>query len=426
MFKGMKTFRTPGVRFVGILLALSVLIETLCLTYVQEKGSVFYYSNSVVYVIAGLLICILPLIPVSPSAPLKTLTWSKYAGAILLAIFAIYHIWMLVPLYTNVPIDKQIADMLPSIKLACQRFSRMETVYKPAPEIWSNAIIPYLPMMWMPFLPAEWLHFDYRWITLALQTAGISLAFTPLFLSSRRPPLLPVLIGALSLFLLSNFLLIKHNDYWSMTEEGLVAGFYMLLCWALLRRNYRLTGIAIMCCTLSRYSLLMWIPVFFGYVWLSQSRDDFKKMAFSYLVSVLLLFILPFFIWDPAYFFHISDGYMYLGSRFWEQFRIEEHLYQCVGLFKFYTLQYATVMFRVGVLLSLLLPLLFLMASRRLSINQKYVAVASLKLCITCFFSFITMPYFYIFVPPTLVSYVILFDYLATAGAGRSERTKAV
>ncbi len=411
----------PALNFnrVSTLLSLAVLIETLCLTYVQEKGGVFYYSSSIVYVVSGLFISLLPLIQISVRSQPSVARWPRYLGVLILILLAIYYVNGLIPLYSYIPIDKSIADMLPSIKLACERLDRHEVVYGPAPEIWPGAIIPYLPMMWLPFMPAEVFHFDYRWITFILQGLGIYMALRPILKSDTKPPLIPGAIGVFSLFLINNFLLIKHKDYWSMTQEGLVAGFYMILCSALVRKNYVWIGLAMMACTLSRYSLLMWVPLYFGYVWLSQPRSDFWKMALTYGISMILLFVLPFFIWNPIYFFHISDNYLYLSSMFWERFQIAEHRHVNVGLFKFYSVENVTLMFRIGVFLSFLLPLLLLIwvlrRQRSGSINTRYVGFASLKICIICFFSFIPMPYFYIFVPPTLISYVVLFDYLSGA-----------
>ncbi|MCW3125328.1 MAG: hypothetical protein JWO03_986 [Bacteroidetes bacterium] len=43
-------------------LAICVLVETLSMTYMQQKGGVFYYSSSILYFISGLAVCILPFI----------------------------------------------------------------------------------------------------------------------------------------------------------------------------------------------------------------------------------------------------------------------------------------------------------------------------------------------------------------------------
>ena len=134
--------------------------------------------------------------------------------------------------------------MIPSIQLACQRLLHGSPVYGPAPEIRTGALIPYLPMMWIPFLPAEIFEFDYRWITFSAQMLGILLTLWPLLRHGRGSPLVPSLLSGAGLFLLVHFFLQTRQDYWALTQEGVVTFFYLLLGFALLRQNFILIGLA--------------------------------------------------------------------------------------------------------------------------------------------------------------------------------------
>ena len=158
----------------AVVLALCVLLETLSLTYIQQSGDTFYYSSSIMYFISGLGICLLPLIPIAPNG--KTIKGIASVSGYMPIIFGLfflvilgYHIGKLMPMYAKFPIDKQWADMFPTIQVGCQRFLTGKVVYAPTPEIWVGSIFPYFPMMWIPFLPAQFYSFDYRWTTVALQ-----------------------------------------------------------------------------------------------------------------------------------------------------------------------------------------------------------------------------------------------------------------
>ncbi|MCW3125326.1 MAG: hypothetical protein JWO03_984 [Bacteroidetes bacterium] len=413
---------------IALALSICVLLETLSLTYLQQSGSTFYYSSSILYLLSGLAVCILPLVPVSKISFLKTPARINKSIPYLLGAFILFlighHIVRLTTEYSNMPIDARIADMLPCLQVACRRFLHGEVVYGPAPEIYPGSIIPYLPAMWIPFIPASILGFDFRWVTVAMQLFCVGLAMMPVLNRNRSIPLLPAIIGAAALFLLFNYFLYKRTDYWTMTEEGVVAGFYLLLSLALLRRNYWLIGLAIMCCTLSRYSLILWIPVYFGFVFLTRPRSDFWKLFLSYTGGMLAVFVIPFFIRDPLYFIHIPRGYIGLTDRFWHSYGVEEHLLYNVGLFKFFSFGQVHNMLILEVITSFLAPLILILSAlwlkKRFELNDRYFAYASFKISMVFFYAFIQMPYLYVFVPLTLMSFAVLFDYLAGQGGESS------
>lgn len=403
---------------IATLLSVSVLLETLCYTYVQESGSVFYYSSSVVYALAGLAICILPLI--SAIRPESSFALEKYIPVTLLLLitgFLVYYVVWLAPIFKTWPVDKHMADMLPSILAACRRFLHGRTIYGPAPEVWPKSIIPYLPAMWIPFVPSEIFGYDARWTTVASVFIGIFIALLPALKKRRAMLTAPSLVGGIALFFFLNYLLIKDLGFWTMTEEGLVAGLYLLLAFALLRNNYWWIGVAITCCLLSRYTFLFWLPAYFTYVFFAKRRGDFWKLFLSTGILVSLIFILPFFIWDPAYFLHIPVTYFH-ADKFWADWRLNEHHYYCVGFYKFFTVDQTGLMFKLEIITSFLSPALLILAAnwlaKKYAVNERYIAFGSLKMCLLFFYGFLQMPYTYLFITPTIISYVVLFDYLTT------------
>ena len=412
----------------SLLLSIAVLLETVSFTYMQEKKDLYYYSSSILYFLSGLVVCLLPLMPlgkeVNPRKGFRKLSKSvPFLFGILFLIMLGYNINILTTLYRYIPVDKSVADMLPAIRIACQRLLAGERVYGPTPQIWPNTVVQYFPTMWMPFLPAEIFKFDYRWITFGLQFFGIALILKPVFKLSEKIPFIPSAIAGTGLFLFVNYFIVKDPSYWTMTEEGVVAGFYLILSFTLLRRNYWLIGIAIMCCTLSRYSLIFWIPVYFGYILLTQPRSDFWRLFLSYGISMSVIFIIPFFIKDPAYFFHIPATYTRFIDRFWSDYDLDKHLYYNVGFFKFFTFSNHGIMTALEVISSFTVPIILVLAVQKLKqqfgLNERYMAYASLKISLIFFFGFIQMPYMYVFVPVTLISYTVLFDYLGLENSNK-------
>ena len=415
---------------IALILSLSVLIETVSFTYMQQAGGVFYYSSSILYFLSGLAICLLPLIPITSTTrsikdPVNLSRVIAGTFALLFLSLIVYHIIILAHWYGRAPIDKKYADMLPTIKIACQRLLAGEMVYAPAPQIWPDAVMPYFPMMWMPFLPAEILGFDYRWITLLFHLLGLGLALVPIFVRRSPIPLVPAIISGTSLFLFANFFLQTDVRYWILTEEGVVSGFYLLLGFALLRRNYWWIGVCITACTLSRYSLILWIPVYFCFVFLTRPRGDFLRLIGGFILTMSIFFVIPYFIRDPAYFIHIPATYTKNLDRFWRDGNLDQHQFFNVGFYKFFNSSNVKMMTIWEVLTSFGAPALLLAGvwyiRKKDIINAKYLAFASLKLSLLCFFCFIQIPYQYVFVPVTIISYTVLLDYISTLQDERGE-----
>ncbi len=64
------------------------------------------------------------------------------------------------PQYT--PIDPAQSDVIPSIQVFVRRWLAGEVVYAPITDFDYLLYPTYLPLTWLPFVPAEILSFDYR------------------------------------------------------------------------------------------------------------------------------------------------------------------------------------------------------------------------------------------------------------------------
>jgi hypothetical protein len=407
--------------WIAILLCCCVFGESMAFTYVQQEGQDYFYSSSILYLFTGILVCILPLFGAPASASeSKENTWRKYLPLVFsgfLIFLVIYHVYNLLQLYQKVPISVDLADMIPVIRLSCKRLLHGIPVYSPTPEIWPGSVNAYLPMMWLPYLPAEVFGYDYRWTTFGVFFISIFVAAIPVFKAAKSIRVVPMVLACVSLFLTLNFCLFHFTTFWSMSEEGVVAGFYILLSYALLRQNYYLAGLTMAFCLLSRYALVPWIPVYFAFVFFTEPRNNFKKLAIAFIVPVLLIFVLPYFIWDPFYFLGLPGVQAKSLEQFWLVHGLDRNAYVNVGLYKFFDFTHARQMMTFEAITSLVMPVLFILLAlklqKRYQFSSRFIAYGSLKLSLVFFFNFIPTPYYYLFFPVTLISYVLLFDFIA-------------
>jgi hypothetical protein len=409
-----------------IFLLIAVFLETLSYTYMQESGRVYYYSSSLIYLIAGIFVALIPIFYAGAESQNFTpvVKYNRVAAglyyAFIIGLLA-YHISLLAPLYKAFTLDPKLADMLPNIQIACQRFLTGQPVYTQVHLQVNNGpgyIVPYLPVMWGACLPAEIFNFDLRWCTLAATFIPLFLLSLGWFKKQARVQLPVLLFACVSMFLFFNYFLIKYIGFWAMTEDAVTAGFYMLLFLVLLRSNYLLIGIAIACALLTRSVLLFWMPAYFLFILATRPRRDFLMLFAGFLFSFLILFIIPFFLRDPLYFIHLPGSYASGFHYFWEAYDLDKGLFYNAGLYKFFNYSQINLMLVLEEITGFAAPAIFLciiwqLQKSRFRLNQRYVAVGGLKLSLVFVYNFLPAPYIYVLFPAALISYVVLFDFLA-------------
>ena len=399
-------------------LSLLVFLEVVAFTDLGKDKS-FYYTSSILFFAAETGICLLPLWRGWPSDQTEKSSVEKktkwYVPAIILLFGIITTVYFLANFYRLIhrtPIDFWIADMLPHIQSACERLLAGKKIYAVAPEIWDGCcVLPYLPAMWFPFLPAVMLGFDIRWIPVAL--------FLPVFWwfiwELRRFNGTGFLMVATPVFLLLFWLidasLFKIIGFWIWTEEGLVAAYFLFLGLTLLYRNPYWIALAISLCILSRYSLLFWVPLYFAWLWMDGQKEFAFKSAFGVFVIVTATFILPFFIWQPMYFINIPALYRLHVHDFWT-ITLQTKTILVVGLWKFFTYEQINILRALQLAGCVLGPLLcfYLYRQRGISTNTRssLTALCSLKFSLVFFYNLLEYPFDYLFVIPVILSLPIL------------------
>ena len=160
----------------------------------------------------------------------------------------------------KIPLDPEFADMLPVIKVMNERFLHGDWrhVYDAIPEIWNGIRPIYLPAMWLPYAPAIALQVDIRWVTVV--TVLLSFFIILFLIRIRKNGIFgwaQIMIAAM-LF----WWIFARNDVHSlisMSEEGAVIFYFVLLSVAIISGNAFFMGIAASCCLLSRYSMIGWL-----------------------------------------------------------------------------------------------------------------------------------------------------------------------
>lgn len=397
-------------RPISKLLISSFLVETICVTYALYIPSIISLV-SVLYSISGLVLAFCLLwIPIRaqrslpPLFSLKTISqkyqWLIIAIVLLMMVRFTYQ-WLL-----DDPLNYKDADMLPIIKVMCERFlsGKLYLVYTPIPEIWGGIHPIYLPAMWLPFTIPVALHIDLRWVSMA------GLFFVSVYFIRRVHPMQR---GAIPLIICGFLLLwwmfgVDKAGLVPYTEEGVVIMYYVFLVMALQKQNAWLIGIAASMCVLSRYALVGWLPaMLFFYIHQKEWKNLFRFVAMGATCFLLLVF-LPF-GWEMIHsLMNLPEAYIDFARRIWHD---SPHVFMSSpGWAKFFgaprivKLHYLLIALSLG--LPLLLMVIVLQFHKRDHIPARNIPVAILKVSLVIFYTFIDVPYLYLFYTSSFVSLI--------------------
>jgi hypothetical protein len=396
------------------LLTAIFIAETICATYALLLNKLIPFI-SIVYFISGLLIS--GLILFLPEAKqsfsfkenahhLPTLSFRIVAVIILgveLAHFCDH--WI-----EDAPLNFHDADMLPIMQVMAKRFvvGNLSEVYNIIPEIWNGIRPVYLPAMWMPFSAAIVGNFDPRWITCILLIITFAI-FIFVFHPSHQKKVSPfVLGGAFMLFWWTSTA--QSNGLIPYTEEGVVIFYYVILTLCLLNGNIWLTSIGTVLCALSRYAFAGWIIPFALLMVYEKKWHALLKWMITGIAIALLFTIIPF-GWKPFYtLLSLPDKYIVFAARIWKD--APNVFNTSLGLAKFFGPQNITLLHKLLITLSFIVPFAFAAISVWLRDKKKYhihnIPLATFKLSLVIFYNFIDVPYVYLFYTSSFVSLIIV------------------
>jgi hypothetical protein len=387
------------------------IIETLCATYFLEIANAATFF-SILYFIAGISIGILILF-FPQNVKNISISQRKYNAEfffkiLLIAAVAFFLFHESKNLLAENPIDYRNADMLPVIKTMNGRFlnGQWKHVYDNIPGIWDGSKPIYLPFMWLPFSPAFVFNIDVRWITVAALFIVFIILINAFQFKKNNAFCFLILISALAVL----YWLFWQDDthgFISLTEEAVIVLFYVLLTLALMTENIFLISITVCLCMLSRYSAIGFVPAFFIYLLLIKKN----KQAFLF-ISIGAIFALVFFIipfgWKPFIeLIQLPSSYINFSKIVWKD--TPEVFTASLGFARFFIPGKINILHYLLIALTFIVPaaVILFCHSFRKKIQFNNVPLATMKISLVVFYSFIDVPYLYLFYTSTLVSLVI-------------------
>ncbi len=393
------------------ILLLAFAVETLASTWLLKFNGWAPFL-SIAYFLSGITIAftLLSLPHIKFAAPEKD-WWKAHhnhyrlivIGLIALAMYSWCHYW-----FEEIPIDITNADMLPIIKVMGERFvaGHPKQVYDTIPEIWHGIQPIYLPAMWLPYVPAIALHIDMRWVTMA----GVLFSFS-IFLFLYRPEIhryLSFFMGVLAFLLFWWIMADNTPGIVSVSEEGVVIAYFVLLVLSLTSGNPWLIGITASLCMLSRYSLVGWIPAYTLYLILKKRWRHIGIFAITGILCFILLFLLPVGGQTFMRLAKLPGNYVPFAARVWHD--SPEVFSTAPGLAWFFGPKRIALLHRLLVGLSFIGPVAFVVYAynRRKKRRTANIPLAALKLSLVIFYCFIDVPYLYLFYTSSFVSLIIV------------------
>ena len=210
----------------------------------------------------------------------------------------------------------------------------------------------------------------------------------------------------------------------AFTAESLVAAYYLLTAIALTSGNYIFKAVAIGLCLLSRYSIVLWVPLYFLVIYFSETK---KQTAISACILIGLFII---FYWFP--FLRQNDNIFIKGYQYHTAAAIDGWTTNAGGNTQriltnglgfgaiAYNLlpgspaarlhTYQIIHFTLSAI-SILIPA-FVFLKKRKMIRQKPFLLATLKIYLTVFYCFIQIPFDYLFIVPLMITPVMVEDIL--------------
>ncbi len=312
------------------------------------------------------------------------------------------------------PNDTSASDVIPTMMHMVKNFIAGQSPYYKIQFATYSTTPSYLPFQWMPYIAAERFNFDYRWMAV-LSTWLACLYFFIKNFPSGSDSYSTALRLILPIWPLLVYLaLTKYYAFeFTITVESMVAGYYLLLATALDKQKLWAIAIAIPMCLLSRMSIVLWVPLL-GVAWFASGN----RKQLIIIITVCALFFLGFYWYpflrnNPAGFANPYQSYTYVTEKIWER----HALINGMG-FNSWALKYlpGNIATQVAAYIKLHLVLCSLTVARLtgyyLIKRKKYALhtylLFSLKIYLAVFYSFIQLPFTYLYIVPVMVSGALL------------------
>jgi hypothetical protein len=202
------------------------------------------------------------------------------------------------------------------------------------------------------------------------------------------------------------------HGFISLTEEGVIVLFYVLLALTLMTENIFLISVTVCLCMLSRYSAIGFVPAFLIYLLLNKKNKQAFLFSVIGVIFGLIFFIIPF-GWKPFIeLIKLPSSYINFSKIVWKD--TPEVFTAGLGFARFFIPEKINVLHYLLIALTFIVPAAFILFchSFRKKIQFNNVPLATMKISLVIFYNFIDVPYLYLFYTSTLVSLVIAINFL--------------
>ncbi len=318
------------------------------------------------------------------------------------------------------------SDIIPSLGIYTRRWLAGEEVYRSfTSEIGYDLFPTYLPGTWGPYVVPQVLGFDYRWMSGALLLLGIG-AYEVVVGRLRQSAARTLVLAALP-FVLLYAVVRTEPSVVGNTVEMMIVGYYLLLVAGVLLpgRAVRIVGLTL--CLLSRFSLVLWVPLYLGLLFFRASRREALLTAAWAAAGVGVLYVAPFLAHNWSLLAEAQRAYTGAALGEWQHLNSDGrpyHLYNGVGLGNFfYRFAPGPLLARIALLKQVQLALLLAVVGgaaalywrqREPRTDYRLFAVLVLKLYLAVFYAFVQVPYAYL---ATVGIFLSLYLVVMVAGA---------
>ncbi len=328
--------------------------------------------------------------------------------------------WLVYKMSKEYKLDAQFSDIIPTVQLFIKRLFRGDAVYTLITEFGYPLAPTYLPCHWLPFVPSELLHIDPRVWAFVLG----SLAWLPLILKSdSQSKYTPALV--LTPFVIYLLWLIAFPSEIGYSIEWLMAGYYLLFVWALAKNNPWYIALSLTLILLSRFSLILWIPVVLPLIFYKAWRSKMIIIVSATCLAILAIYVLPFLSKDWSALKNAQNYYSVAalkewGNQAWQQ--SHDDAFQLSRGYGFaywvYKLAPGTLPHKIEILksLQLIVCAVFVLGvsvwfyfSGIKKLEMTLFLLGSLKIYLCLFYVFIQVPYPYLFMVPLAVTTGLVF-----------------
>ncbi|MBU6324650.1 MAG: hypothetical protein KJS92_04105 [Bacteroidetes bacterium] len=212
-------------------------------------------------------------------------------------------------------LDASRSDVIPTIQLFIKRLLGGAVVYDTITEFGYYLAPTYLPMHWLPFVVSEWIGLDAR-VWAAMLFFSMAMMFLRPLQRKMASPLQQQFMAYAPLAFAGLLLLFQRDDM-GYSIELLLVGYYLLFCRSVLTLNPWLAAFSLICILLSRFSLVLWLPLAVAVLWQQQGYRFVLKVALPVLAGILLLYVWPFLSERPDSFMNAQKCYTTAAEKEW-------------------------------------------------------------------------------------------------------------